>query len=672
MRRFLYSYAFLLVTLCSCQENIIDMSYRGFDSPVTESTDDYTITYQYKEGVIVLGEEKLKYLEKIEADTILCFLPNTPIDLLPKIGDIISARVTSKTPYGLGNIVLERFEDDGFVKCVTTVTPLDDIFSELAWEFNAYLSDSILSGYTDETGEFIQPSYVYYDEENDSCYLEEAKTRKTIGHKKLLSLPIHPKKDGILRTDFSGSINLGAFVHCSGDIKENTFNFYFQPILNLDAVLKIGAVYDKEGFFQDIDEYSLFKLENIVKGVIQLGPVTLRPYVDIETYLDFFASGAVTFRFDKTFSAKIGYSQAIGGYIDNETSGGDLRDCFSNMTFDGNANLALRCIFDVGCGLYTKRIALSLAPYITHSVSADCRFTDNPNLWRLSPTINFDTNIGATGRLVVDWWGGLKITPELNFIDTNLFHAEAPLLPALEENSIEVEKRDVDGPLTFDAKYQLRGGLLRYFMDIMPSFRVYRGAEEIYHIIDAQEITPGNKISELKYELTGLEHDVSYTGKPSIIFMGNMYDEDGIPFSSTSPTAAITDIVQTGSAHGAFVHNGNDYEYEFKFYVNTEIRGSESCKEWGVYDPNSDDIYNPNELKDGRVTQYWTAFSNNGTATFNKTPYVILKETNDYKFFENHTHTLYYGGVRATNRGNRIHENSGEQIVMQLDSVVYK
>ena len=132
MKQFLYSFAFLLVTLCSCQENIIDMSYRGFDSPVTESTDDYTITYQYKEGVIVLGEEKLKYLEKIEADTILCFLPNTPIDLLPKIGDIISARVTSKTPYGLGNIVLERFEDDGFVKCVTTVTPLDDIFSELA------------------------------------------------------------------------------------------------------------------------------------------------------------------------------------------------------------------------------------------------------------------------------------------------------------------------------------------------------------------------------------------------------------------------------------------------------------------------------------------------------------------------------------------------------------
>ena len=74
---------------------------------------------------------------------------------------------------------------------------------------------------------------------------------------------------------------------------------------------------------------------------------------------------------------------------------------------------------------------------------------------------------------------------------------------------------------------------------------------------------------------------------------------------------------------GSFTHNGKNYNYEFKFYVNTEIRGSDNCLEWGVYDPSSVDIYNPNELKDGRVTQYWTAWSNNGSATFSKTPYFI-------------------------------------------------
>ena len=150
--------------------------------------------------------------------------------------------------------------------------------------------------------------------------------------------------------------------------------------------------------------------------------------------------------------------------------------------------------------------------------------------------------------------------------------------------------------------------------------------------------------------------------------MGNIYDEDGIPFSSTSPTAAITDIVQTGSAEGSFTHNGKNFDYEFKFYVNTEIRGSDNCLEWGVYDPNSDDIYNPNELKDGRVTQYWTAWSNNGSATFSKTPYVILKENGDYKYFETHSHTLYHGGATRS-----IQNQSFNNIIkMRLDSIRYE
>lgn len=42
---------------------------------------------------------------------------------------------------------------------------------------------------------------------------------------------------------------------------------------------------------------------------------------------------------------------------------------------------------------------------------------------------------------------------------------------------------------------------------------------------------------------------------------------------------------------GSFTHNGKNYNYEFKFYVNTEIRGSDNCLEWGVYDPSSVDIY---------------------------------------------------------------------------------
>ena len=159
-----------MAVLSSCTENIIDDTARpetdGFDRPVTESTDEYTITYQYNEGVIVLDAVAQNYLVKVEADTILYFSAGTPGDILPGKGDVISARVSEKVPYGLGNVVLETSESDGMTKCVTTVAGLDEIFKEVSWEYNSSLTDALLEGYEDENGEEVKPSYGWYDEVN--------------------------------------------------------------------------------------------------------------------------------------------------------------------------------------------------------------------------------------------------------------------------------------------------------------------------------------------------------------------------------------------------------------------------------------------------------------------------------------------------------------------------
>lgn len=62
-----------MLTLTSCLEDLLgnDDKIEGFEQPVTETTDEYTITYQYKEDVIVLTEKDLDYLLKVETDTIL-------------------------------------------------------------------------------------------------------------------------------------------------------------------------------------------------------------------------------------------------------------------------------------------------------------------------------------------------------------------------------------------------------------------------------------------------------------------------------------------------------------------------------------------------------------------------------------------------------------------------
>lgn len=674
--------AVLAFVFISCETNVIDDSdnvVAGIDYPTTETTDEYSVTYQYKDGVIVLDDNAQAYLIKVDSDTILYFSSNTPSNILPDVGDVISARITRKTPYGLGNIVLEKSESDGMIRCVTTVTPLDNIFEELTWEYNASLTDSILSGYTDEEGNNIVPSYVWYDEDTDSCFRDNQQgtrsslnqqTRATIGKQKLVSLPLkyNPKHDNASMVSVSGEISIGVFVHCSGDVKKKTFNFYVQPIINLEAGTKLGIMYNPN-IYQDIDEYSLFKLKDVIKGFIQLGPVTLRPYVDVETYLDFGASGTVDLKFGKTFSAKIGYSQQKGAYIENSTSDGPENKFIKSITLDGNVSFGVKCLFDVGCGLYTKNIALALDPYFKYSLGADLRLTGNDNGWRSNSTLNFDINVGANGRLVVNWFGGLKLTPTLKFFDTNLFHKEWPLMPTVDESTFEVKRdKSITNSLVFGAKYDVSGGLLSLLGNIYPGIAVYKGGELIYKRTTSPK-TAYNKKQTAKFNLDGLQEDISYTAKPIITVFGIDQELDGIPFSSTSPTAAITDIVQTDAQFGIFYHNGNEFAYEFKFYINAYLIGSENCTEWGTYAPQSDDIYNPIELKDGKVTTYWTGWSNTQSATFSETPYVKLLD-GTIKLFETHTHTCTYGWGNAASRS-RAPILLGDNMILQLDSVVY-
>jgi hypothetical protein len=329
--------------------------------------------------------------------------------------------------------------------------------------------------------------------------------------------------------------------------------------------------------------------------------------------------------------------------------------------------VGLVCALDFGAGLYTKNIALGIEPSIYAGFETDLQI-NNPNIFRNAPQLDFKVSADVDVFFFAQFFGKEFTHNQETFASLNLFKCSWPLLPSLVENTLGVEKRDEKNPLTFDAKYKLKGGLLGKYMNIRPSFIVYRGGNKVYHITDDKNIS-NEGTNEFKFVLTNLEHDISYTGKPCILFMGNLYDEDGIPFSSTSPTAAITDVVQTGSAEGSFAHNGGIYNYEFYFYVNSEIKGSKNCTEWGTYAPESVKIYNPLELKDGRITHYWTGWSTNNYATFSQTPYVILKETGQYKYFETHSTTFYHGGSTKSIVDDSFEHN---EIILRLDSVRYE
>ena len=534
MKRLLTILVTFMAVLSSCTENIIDDTARpetdGFDRPVTESTDEYTITYQYNEGVIVLDAVAQSYLVKVEADTILYFSAGTPGDILPAKGDVISARVSEKVPYGLGNVVLETSESDGMTKCVTTVAGLDEIFKEVSWEYNSSLTDALLEGYEDENGVAVKPSYGWYDEETGEIITED--TKATVGRKKLVSWPFEKNNpDGL---SIEGELFVGAFVHCSGDTRKGDFEFSVEPVIGAEALIGIKAEVKKE-IWQDMFQWKLFELKDKLKTMIQLGPVTLRPYVDIEAYLRAAASGSVLFDTGKVFSAKIGYSQAGGCYISNSTASGNENNFIKGVSINGNVGAEYECIFSVGCGLYTKNVALELDPYFKYQTGAELVYSAGEDSEKTESNLFLGITVGADGKMVINWFGGLKFAPEMKFLETELARWDYPLIPVTKEDSFSIEERNDSN--TFDAQYVTEGGFLSWLYDIYPGIAIYKGEELVYEKTFSEKADPLEPL-DVSFLLDKLEDDTTYKAKAFV----KVWDHDFVMETMTFPDDRWVDL----------------------------------------------------------------------------------------------------------------------------------
>ena len=107
---------------------------KGYDAPVHIKTDTLEMTYQFNEGVKQLTQNVQQYLEKVEADSILCFTNGTPYNYLPKTGEYVCAELSEKLPTGLLGYVVRAGFEDGYYKVFTTGASLKEIFKTLKLE----------------------------------------------------------------------------------------------------------------------------------------------------------------------------------------------------------------------------------------------------------------------------------------------------------------------------------------------------------------------------------------------------------------------------------------------------------------------------------------------------------------------------------------------------------
>lgn len=573
------------VLLVACHANVLDdepENIKGFGYPITEDVEGGKITYQYNDEVIVLSETTQRYLVKVEADTILYFSEATPERLLPYKGGIISSAVIDdKTPYGLGNRVISVSQESGLYKCVTTAASLDEIFKELTLAADIMLvTDAIPSQVEDVDGNL-----------HDVTVSKFSETKAEIGSPNVLTVKLEGQSDEQVGPYVEGDISLGAVLSIDFERSKNRYDCSLSLYAGFDG--EIGVKTQCEGYKKLLPRKDKWPILN---GELRFGPIVLRPFVDAELGIEGKAEGSICTGLSKVFGAKFGMKNRKSFYENlTEPDAKIIKD----ISVDVKGEVALVTTLYFGMGLYTKNIAVSIDPSLSVGLSTDFK-VNNENLFKNNPTLDFDIKAEAKGAFYGQFFGKELFREEMTFLSLNLFNHSWPLLPSLVENSLNVTKRDASGPLTFDAEYSLAGGLLSNLdFPLYPAFKVYKGSELVDFISSAENISD-DAAKEFTFELTGLENEVSYTGKPCLVIGDKSYDEDGIAFASslTCPDSHHPHLIDLGLPSGIMwscCNVGADAPKEFggKYaWGETETKGVYNIKTYKYakeVDPNSYD-----------------------------------------------------------------------------------
>lgn len=492
----------ITILAISCEKGPDTNSNGNTDEPVTESGEGYSVTYKYKDGVIVFDETSSHYVKEIISDTIVVFSHSIPDDLTPRVGDIISSRVYPEIPYGLGNRVLSiQKEGDGY-RCVTTPAALEDIFSDL-----------IINS------EFALP-------------LVDEDTK--VSFSPVLTLDLNKEyKDHV---KISGGVDLGVVFTCNVDLKARKFEISLNFSTELDCGVSVYA-----GLPDELKKWHPFPNKTIFRNVVEIGPVVLHPYLDFRPYLSFDLEGSVDIiEFQKKSSWTVGIKDGKA-FQKKETDNGDISNIIKNFEIDAKGEIALNLPFIFGLGVYTKGIAVELKPTAAFAFGADCQLM-NPNLFIEGPELSFEARIDTYAAAFVRIFGKEFFSEQEQLASLSLFKKEWPLLPRLVDETLNViefcdDESDPDDEetgadsLAFVANYALDPGLLCRFMDIEAGFGVYEEGNEVYHLFNETRIEP-TQTNEYAYKLGKLKYNTKYYGCPSIRIGNTVYNGNGIEFKA--------------------------------------------------------------------------------------------------------------------------------------------
>ncbi|MCR5643432.1 MAG: hypothetical protein K6G32_08875 [Prevotella sp.] len=571
--------ATFLLSSCFFFDNPLDdnngrMPIPGVGSAVTENADNYEITYQFKDGVIVLDEQTMQYLVKVVNDNILYFASNTPADIMPKVGSIISARITEKTPYGLGNKVLSVTNEDGMVKCVTDVAALDEIFEVLELTSETSLLSLFNGNITDEEGNVLETKIEQLAKNNNVDSPDENPvTRASIGSPEVLSVYLPYKSDHGLFAKLK--LSLGVILTANISFKNRTFEFSKQDFAGFGGTVGLEGEYDSN----DSHPIPLLKTQ-LFTGVLAFGPIVLRPYVDVDSYLSCKAKGTFEAGFYKDISMKYGWTEK-GPFFDNTTNNDD--NFFNELSLNGRLGFGPTLKMDFGAGLYTKNVAIELRPKVEAEIGGELDLS-NQNIFKLRPAMYLDIVAGVEGGFIAEILKWELASFDIDFLELNLLNLSWPLLPDYVDNSLKVVKRGDSSPAIFDASYSVTGSSLGKLLGVKPIVRVYNGASLCYDVYNALGANlPLIIPTTLNYELSNIQKNVTYTAKPAFEIAGFKFEGDGVDFidKEEEEEEPIPEEIRDDLEKYMPIYDGiNPPNIEGTYYVDPDVVVQDGTGDW--------------------------------------------------------------------------------------------
>lgn len=509
---------------------VSDKVIPGVGSSFTEQTDEYSVTYQYRDNVTVFPDSLHSFILGTEEDSILYLSGDMPGNYIPEVGDVWSARSSDKLPYGLAATILSVEKTDDGYKVVTTFAPLDEIFSELKIQATSALEPL------------------------------DADSRATIGNEKLFKVK-KEFKDVWENFDFQLKMSGGWYLLTDIDLANERYDMAVNAVV--DWEYKMGFIFDKEV------EKTLKEFPEITFKPLKLGPVVVVPHIRIG--MGFKTSGKA----ECDIAGSNGLRMS-GGYQHGKAFGKTefkVPDTwlFNDFNWGGEGEVVLRLDTKARIGIYTKSAAVSLN--VRYELGGEGKLElDDPNLLTNASEFKFGIHAHVDASVETKIFSkdyNLVQTPEVR---VPLFEKTWSLLPKITAQSPDYVKVN---DMKFTNSFNIDGGLLCNYMEIWPVLGAFKDGKLRYQHMGREKITdqPGQTAT---ISLERKESDKKLTLCPGISFRQGYYYAPGMEFIfGTEPAIRILKVVPgEQSSLGDTVYRN--------FYVYFQVSGIESVREFDL------------------------------------------------------------------------------------------